>query len=160
MLLWNRTPARAEALAARLAATGLAVEQVADRAAALARADIVACATMSDTPLVKGAEVRPGTHVDLVGAFRPDLRESDDALLRRGRLFVDTRGGALAEAGDVLQAFASGAIDATAIVADLAELCAGHQPGRRDPEEITVFKSVGAALEDLVAASLVLDSAT
>lgn len=156
VLLWNRTLERARLLAERLAAEGLAVEIVADRTAALARADIVSCATLSREPLVLGRHLRPGTHVDLVGAFRPDMRESDDELMRRARVFVDTREGALAEAGDILQAIASGALRAEDLAGDLYDLCGGRVAGRGDPAEITVFKSVGSAIEDLVAASLVL----
>ena len=153
--VWSRRAGNAEALAARLRrGHGLPARAVArpDPGAA----DIVACATLSAAPLVRGAEVRPGTHVDLVGAFRPDMRESDGALLARaGRLVVDTRAGALAEAGDLLQAIAEGAIGGPeAISAELAELCHGAVPGRRDPAEVTVFKSVGWAGEDLAAAAL------
>ncbi|HWT08049.1 MAG TPA: ornithine cyclodeaminase family protein, partial [Roseomonas sp.] len=95
-----------------------------------------------------------GTHVDLVGAYRRDMRESDGATLARATLVVDTRAGALAEAGDIVQAIAEGAITEGAIAADLAELCRGTHPGRRDAAEITVFKSVGWAGEDLAAAVL------
>ncbi len=158
--LWNRHPAKADLLAERLAIAGFTVAVTTDLAAALGEADIISAATMSADPLVLGRLVKPGAHVDLVGAFNRDLRESDDALMARASLFVDTRGGALAEAGDILQAIASGAIDAAAIRADLAELCRGEHPGRRSADEITVFKSVGAALEDLVAANLVLDAQT
>jgi ornithine cyclodeaminase len=155
--LWNRTIARADLLAERLTTEGHNVRVTSDLDAALAEADIVSAATMSAEPLVRGDAVKPGAHVDLVGAFNPSLRESDDALMARARLFVDTRGGALAEAGDILQAIGSGVIDEGAIVADLAELCRGEHPGRGDLDEVTVFKSVGAAIEDLVAANLVLD---
>ncbi len=155
--LWNRTPAKADLLAERLASEGFAIEVTTDLEGAMAEADIVSAATMSAEPLIKGAVVKPGAHVDLVGAFNPSLRESDDALMARASLFVDTRGGALAEAGDILQAIQSGAIDESAIAADLAELCRGDHPGRTQADEVTVFKSVGAAIEDLVAANLVLD---
>lgn len=155
VLLWNRTRSRAEKLAAELAGEAFAVTVVDDRLAALAEADIVSCATLSLEPLVEGRHLRPGTHVDLVGAFRPDMRESDDDLVRRARVFVDTREGALAEAGDILQAIASGALTADAIAGDLYELCGGRVAGRRDASEITVFKSVGTAIEDLVAAAMV-----
>ncbi len=155
VLLWNRTRSRAEKLAAELAGEAFAVTVVDDRLAALAEADIVSCATLSREPLVEGRHLRPGTHVDLVGAFRPDMRESDDDLVRRARVFVDTREGALAEAGDILQAIASGALTADAIAGDLYELCGGRVAGRRDASEITVFKSVGTAIEDLVAAAMV-----
>lgn len=136
---------------------GFPVEVAPDLEAALGEADIVSAATMSATPLVQGSLVKPGAHVDLVGAFNRRLRESDDALMARGQLFVDTRAGALAEAGDILQAIDSGTIDESAIEADLVALCQGAQTGRGTADEITVFKSVGAAIEDLVAANLVLD---
>lgn len=157
VLLWNRTRERAERLASALAAEGLAAEIVEDRGAAVAEADIVTCATLSRTPLVEGRQVRPGTHVDLVGAFRPDMRESDDELIRRARVFVDTREGALAEAGDIVQAIASGVLSAGEIAGDLYDLCSGRVAGRREPDEVTVFKSVGTAVEDLVAAARVLE---
>jgi ornithine cyclodeaminase/alanine dehydrogenase-like protein (mu-crystallin family) len=155
--LWNRTPANADRLAERLASAGFEVAVTTNLEAAMGEADIISAATMSTEPLVLGRLVKPGAHVDLVGAFNRNLRESDDALMARGRLFVDTSEGALAEAGDILQAIASGAIDECAIQADLAALCRGGHPGRQAADEVTVFKSVGAAIEDLVAANLVLD---
>ena len=150
--IWSRNPANAARLAARLGAHGIPA-----RAAASPDPrgfDIVSAATLSEVPLVRGAEVEPGTHVDLVGAFRPAMRESDAALLARATLVVDTRAGALAEAGDVVQAIAEGAIAESHVAAELAELCRGTHPGRTRPEEVTVFKSVGWAGEDLAAAVL------
>lgn len=156
VMVHGRAPEKARALAARLAAEGLPAAPVEDLAAAVAQADIVTCATTSRAPLVRGDWVRPGAHIDLVGAFRPDMRESDDALVARARIFVDTRAGALAEAGDLLQAKASGAFDEGRVEGDLFDLCAGRVKGRAGADEITLFKSVGAALEDLTAAELVL----
>ena len=153
--IWNRTPARAEAAATTLAAEGLPARATADLDAALARADIVSCGTMSREPLVKGDLLRPGTHVDLVGAFTPAMRESDDATMRRARVYVDARDGALAEAGDILLAIRSGAFAADKICGDLFELARGEAAGRGSADEITLFKSVGNALEDLAAARLV-----
>ncbi len=150
--IWSRSAARAQRLAADLAAHGLPARAT-DRPDP-AQADIVAAATLSTEPLVQGARVRPGTHVDLVGAYRPDMRESDGALLAAATLVVDTRAGAMAEAGDIVQAIAEGAITAAQVGADLADLCRGTHPGRRDAAEITVFKSVGWAGEDLAAAAL------
>jgi ornithine cyclodeaminase len=144
-------------LAARLAESGLPA-----RAAASpdpAGYDIVSAATLATTPLLHGAAISPGTHVDLVGAFRPTMREADAALLARARLVVDTRTGALAEAGDVVQAIAEGAITADHIAADLAQLCRGEAPGRTDAAEVTLFKSVGWAGEDLAAAALAYEAA-
>lgn len=113
------------------------------------------CATTATEPLVRGRDVRPGTHVDLVGAFTRAMRESDDALFGSASIYVDTRDGALAEAGGLTQAIASGAFAAERIRGDLHDLCAGHVPARVSEAEVTVFKSVGAAIEDLVAAELV-----
>lgn len=150
--IWSRSGASAAALAARLRAHGIPAEPAATPDPG--GFDIVACATLSETPLVHGAAVDPGTHVDLVGAFRPHMRESDGALLARSTVVVDTRSGALAEAGDIVQAIAEGAITEAHVVAELAELCRGTHPGRTRPAEITVFKSVGWAGEDLAAAIL------
>jgi ornithine cyclodeaminase len=153
--VWGRSPARAEAAAAGLRARGLPATRAADLAHALAAADIVTAATTAREPLVRGALVRPGTHVDLVGAFTPDMRESDDALIAGAEVFVDTFDGALREAGDLVQPIASGSIDRAHVRAELADLARGRHPGRRSAAEITVFKSVGTALEDLCAARLV-----
>jgi alanine dehydrogenase len=155
--IWNRTPAKAEALATALAAEGLEARTTEDLKAAVGDADVVSCATMSSEPVISGAWLRVGCHVDLVGAFRPSMREADDAAIRRSRVFVDTRSGALAEAGDIVLAIASGALAESGIQADLFDLCRGASPGRRDAKEITLFKSVGSALEDLAAARLVVD---
>lgn len=150
--IWSPTAANADRLARALAAEGLPARAVARPDPA--GADIVSAATLSAAPLVRGAEVGPGTHVDLVGAYRRDMRESDGALLARATVVVDTRAGAMAEAGDIVQAIAEGAITEAAVAAELAELCRGLHPGRRDEAEVTVFKSVGWAGEDLAAAIL------
>jgi alanine dehydrogenase len=118
-------------------------------------ADIVSCATLSRAPLVLGAWLKPGQHLDLVGAFTKEMCETDDAAIGKSELFVDTRAGALAEAGEILGAMARGVIDASAIRAELFELSSGRF-ARSDPRAITVFKSVGTALEDLAAAELAL----
>jgi ornithine cyclodeaminase len=114
-------------------------------------ADIVCCATLSKAPLVHGRWLKPGTHVDLVGSFRPDMREADDDVLRLARVFVDTRV-ALQEAGDLVDPIRRGIIGAADIQGDLFDLCRGKIEGRASAEEITVFKSVGTALEDFAAA--------
>ncbi len=150
--IWNRTAANAEKVADQLADLGVSVTVVEDLDAALGWADIVSAATITTTPLVKGALLKPGTHVDLVGAFTPAMRESDDEAIRRARVYVDTRAGATKEAGDIVQPLASGVLKPDAIVADLHELARGKKKGRESAEEITLFKSVGAALEDLAAA--------
>ena len=150
--IWNRSLAGAERAAEALRAEGLDAAACEDLDAALGEADVISAATLSTEPLVKGALVRPGTHVDLVGAFAPTMRESDDALMRRARVYVDTRGGALKEAGDLIQAMATGALAEADIAGDLHELARGSVAGRPDDDTITVFKSVGASLEDLAAA--------
>jgi ornithine cyclodeaminase/alanine dehydrogenase-like protein (mu-crystallin family) len=156
--VWGRTPARAEAVAAALRAQGLPAAACDDLEGALARAEIVTCATTAREPLVRGALVRPGVHVDLVGAFTPEMRESDDVLVERAAVFVDTFAGALKEAGDLVQPIAAGRITREHVRAELADLAAGRHPGRSSREEVTVFKSVGTALEDLCAARLSFSS--
>ena len=149
--IWNRTHANAEKLAATLSEEGFSANATDNLDEALGWADIVSSATISSEPLVKGALLKPGTHVDLVGAFTPELRESDDEAIRRARVYVDTREGATKEAGDIVQALLSGALTPEGIVADLYELARGEKQGRQNADEITLFKSVGAALEDLAA---------
>lgn len=154
VLVWGRAAQKAAAVAAALRAEGLPAEAAPDLAAATAAADIITCATTSTVPLVLGADVKPGTHVDLVGAFTRDMRESDDALVEKSAVYVDTRGGAFAEAGDLLQPMAAGRWSQDLLRGDLYDLCSGTAAGRGDGAEITLFKSVGTAIEDLVAAEL------
>lgn len=154
-LIWNRTPANAVRVAALLADDGFDAEAVDDLEKATRRADIVTACTISTEPLVRGAWLKPGAHVDLVGAFSPTMRESDDEAIRRSAVFVDTRAGATKEAGDIVQALASGALTAEAIRGDLHELARGEAAGRKRDDDITLFKSVGAAIEDLAAGILV-----
>ncbi|MCG7504984.1 ornithine cyclodeaminase family protein [Mesorhizobium retamae] len=149
--IWNRTPVNAEKVAAALRAEGLPAEAAADLDVELAEADIVSSATISNEPLVKGALVKPGAHIDLVGGFTPTMREADDAAITRARVYVDTRAGATKEAGDIVQPLASGVLKLGAIIADLHELARGQKKGRERAQEVTLFKSVGAALEDLAA---------
>ena len=156
--LWNRTAARAEACAERLADAPFGVRVTSDLEAAVRAADVVVCATLSRTPLVHGAWLRAGAHLDLVGGYTPEMREADDEAVRRATVFVDTREGALHEAGDLVQPIRAGVLRETDVAADLFDLCRGRHPGRRNDAEITLFKSVGTALEDLAAARLVYES--
>ena len=128
-----------------------------DLESAVREAEVVSCATTATVPVVHGAWLSPGVHLDLVGGFRPAMREVDDAAVARARVYVDTRAGALAEAGDLLAPIASGAFSASAVVGELADLVRGTCPVRASTEEITLFKSVGTALEDLAAAELLLE---
>ena len=153
IIVWNHRLEGAERLADALAAEGFRARAEESLQAAVEEADIVSAATLSTTPLIKGAWLKPGVHVDLVGAFTMSMREADDLALTRARVFIDTPA-ALEEGGDVAQALASGALAHSAVIADLAALGRG-EPGRRDASEITLFKSVGASIEDLAAAALV-----
>lgn len=149
--VWNRTIANAEALAASLRTQGFDAKAVSDLDAELGWADIITAGTISTTPLVRGKQLKPGAHVDLVGGFTPGMREADDAAIAKARVYVDTRAGATKEAGDIVQPMAAGVLQVEDIVADLHELARGQKPGRQSADEITLFKSVGAALEDLAA---------
>jgi ornithine cyclodeaminase/alanine dehydrogenase-like protein (mu-crystallin family) len=151
VLIWNRTPARAEALVSELDLGAVRVEVAPDLDEAVAAADIVSCITMAKSPLVKGALLRPGAHVDLIGAYLPDMRESDDDVIRRARLFVDTRRNCDGS-GDLGQPIASGLITLDSIEADLFDLCGGRHAGRSSAEEITFYKNVGGAHLDLFTA--------
>ncbi|MBK1659090.1 bifunctional Delta(1)-pyrroline-2-carboxylate/Delta(1)-piperideine-2-carboxylate reductase [Paracraurococcus ruber] len=154
VLVWNPRPARAEALAARLGDAGFAAEAVADARAAAAEADIVSCATLATAPILAGAWLRPGAHLDLIGGFAPGMREADSAAFARAAHVAVDNPAALAESGDLIAPLAEGVLRADA-VAPLGALCRGEAPGRTGPAEITVFKSVGTALADLTAARLV-----
>jgi alanine dehydrogenase len=155
--VWGRNAEKAARVAAELAEQGLPAEVASELSDAVAGADIVSCATLSTTPLIRGEWLRPGTHLDLVGGFTPDMRETDDEAARRSCVFVDTREGAGTEAGDIVVPLGRGILRPEDIRADLHELARGRHPGRRDADEITMFKSVGAALEDLAAAILVYE---
>ncbi|MFN3566518.1 MAG: ornithine cyclodeaminase family protein, partial [Burkholderiaceae bacterium] len=135
---------------------GLPAEAAVDLEAAVRDSHIVSCATTATAPIVHGAWLAPGTHLDLVGGFTREMREADDAAVARARIFVDTYAGALAEAGDLVSPLERGVIALAQVEAELAELVRGQAPGRRSDDEITLFKSVGTALEDLAAAELVV----
>lgn len=160
--IWNRTRANAETLRTALARhlPGCRITVADDLEAAVRGADIVSTATLSTTPLIEGAWLQPGTHLDCVGAFRPDMRETDDEVVRRARIWVDTCQGAASEAGDLLIPILSGVIDKTKIEGDLHELARGTAPLRQLASDITMFKSVGASLEDLAAAIAVYEHAS
>jgi ornithine cyclodeaminase len=158
--VWGRRAEAAQALAAELCREGLPAHAAADLESATRAADIISCATTSSEALLRGAWLAPGTHLDLVGAFRPDMREVDDAAVQRARVVVDTYAGALAEAGDLTQPIARGAITRAHVRAELAELLRGERDGRLARSDITLFKSVGTALADLAAAQQVVGAAS
>lgn len=153
VLLWNRDAGKARTIAAGLAAEGLPVVAAPDLETAVRGSDLVSCATLASEPLVRGAWLKAGAHLDLVGAFNPRMREADDEALLRSSVYVDTPA-ALTEGGDVMRGIASGAIGEGHVRGTLANLCRGA-PGRARSEEVTLFKSVGTALEDLAAATAV-----
>jgi alanine dehydrogenase len=155
-LVWGRDPAKAALLAGRLRADRIAADPVADLAAAVAAADIVSCATLAREPLIRGDWLRPGTHLDLVGGYTPDMREADDRAVERASVYIDTEA-ALREAGDIVQPLRTGILARQRIAGDLFDLTRGKATGRHDAAEITLFKSVGTALEDLAAARLAVE---
>lgn len=152
--VWARRPEQAAEVVAEARRQGFDATVAAELGPAVRAADIISCCTLAKSPLVHGDWLSPGSHLDLVGAFTPQMRESDDVAVRRASVFVDTRAGATAEGGDIVQPLRAGVIGMDHIRADLYDLCRRTHPGRRDGAEITLFKSVGAALEDLAAAQI------
>jgi alanine dehydrogenase len=157
--IWGRHIERARALAAMLGDAAYSVEATDELEAAVRWADIISCATLATSPLVFGAWLRPGQHLDLIGSYRPDMREADEEALLVTDIYVDTRTGALCESGELTQAISSGAITSADIRGELADLARGTVAGRTNPRQITLFKSVGSGVEDLAAAQLALASA-
>lgn len=157
--VWNRSPAGAEKVVASLVADGFNAKVVTDKDAAIAEADIVSAATLSTEALIRGALLKDGAHVDLIGAFTPQMRESDDDAVKRSRIFVDTKGGAMKEGGDIVIPLNAGVISESSVLGDLFDLTRGTVKGRQSDSDITLFKSVGAALEDLAAGILVFQKA-
>jgi ornithine cyclodeaminase len=154
VIIWNRTHWRAEALAGELQSRlAVRVEAADDLQNAAGEADIIVCATMSIKPVLMGDWVRPGTHVDLIGAYRTDMREADDRLMARGRLFVDMRESTIGEIGELMIPMASGVISEKDVLGDFYDLASENaRPGRRDDDEITLFKNGGGAHLDLMTA--------
>jgi ornithine cyclodeaminase/alanine dehydrogenase-like protein (mu-crystallin family) len=150
----NRDETRAEMLLQ--VARGLGIEACRGDQGSVRDADIVCTCTTSASPVFEGALLEPGSHVNAVGSYHPDVRELDDTTARRARWFVEERARVFEESGDVLMPIASGAVVADFVVADLFGLCAGAA-GRTAPEDITVFKSVGLAIEDLAIATALIE---
>ncbi len=155
--VWGRNRDKAAAVAEGV--SGVEARAVDDLDAAVAEADIISCATLSADPLVHGRFLKPGAHLDLVGGYTPAMREADDEAVRRATVFCDTMEGAPTEAGDLVQPLKSGVLSESGIVADLYDLCRGKHAGRASGDEITLFKSTGAALEDLAGALLAYEQA-
>jgi ornithine cyclodeaminase len=158
--VWSPTPSRRDAFVKDMQPQSPAPIQASPSVRdAVRNADIVVLATASREPVVESTWIADGTHICAVGACRPDQREMDTALVRRGRVFVDSRVGALAEAGDLVLPMKEGAIDAGHIAGELGELAAGRITGRQSPSQVTIFKSLGMAVEDVVAAHLAFERA-
>ncbi len=150
VLIWNRTRSKAAEIAAALGA-----EVVDDLKEAISVADIISTATMAPEPLISGELLSPGTHLDLVGAFLPHMREVDDEVIRRATIFVDSRDAAVHECGDLVIPLESGLITEDDIQADLFQLCRGDHPGRQHPNQITLFENGGGGHLDLMTAAFI-----
>lgn len=150
VLIWNRSPERAADLARRLAKDGVKAEAITDLDAATREADVITTCTRAHQPLIKGRNLRPGTHLDLVGGYTPQTREADDDAARLSRVFVDRRESAFHGVGDILQPIASGAISETDVLGDLYDLASGSAQGRISPSDITFFKNAGGGHLDLM----------
>lgn len=155
VLIYNRTVEKSNVLADELSAEDFTAKVVTDLESAMAEADIISGITSSTQAIIKGAWLKTGTHIDLAGAFKPTMCETDATAVGRSRVYVDTREGAQAEAGDLIQAQAEGQFEFSQIQGDLFELCHGTMMGRKTESEITLFKSCGTALEDLATAVMV-----
>ena len=154
--VWGRSTFKAIRVVEELKDAGYPAEVSNDLDASVAAADVITCVTGATTPVVKGALLKEGAHVDLIGSFTPTMRETDDDVVRRASVWVDTRTDGIL-AGDIAQPLESGLLTMDDLRGDLHELVSGAAPGRRDDGEITMYKSAGIALEDVAAAKLVFD---
>lgn len=157
--IWNRNRSKAEALAKELAGQGVSVEVASDLGEAAGKADIISSATMTTEPILKGQWIQPGTHVDLIGAYRPDMREADDDLMRKAEVFVDSRETTFEDIGELAIPLASGVITEDQVKGDLYDLCNGGG-GRSSEEAVTLYKNGGGAHLDLMTASVIYESFT
>ena len=157
--IWNRTPSRAEELARRLdyELVAVTVAAVDDLAGAVAGADLVSAATMSPEPIISGRWLSEGTHVDLVGAYLPEMREVDDEALTRSRIFVDHRATTEGDIGELSIPLESGTIERADIIGDLYQLCTESVEGRGSSSDITLFKNGGGGHLDLMVAQYILE---
>jgi len=160
VLIWNRTHERAATLVASLREQGVAAEAATDLDAATREADLISCCTRSHAPLIKGANLKRGAHLDLVGGYTPQTREADDDSARRSCVFVDLRQSAFHGVGDILQPIASGAISENDVRGDLYDLAPGKIAGRASADDITFFKNAGGGHLDLMTAEVVYTRAS
>ncbi len=157
VFVWGRKVDKAKAVAQQFQNHSFAIQAVEDIEKYARQVDIISCATLSSVPLIKGSWLQAGQHVDLVGSFTPTMRETDDEAIVKSSVYVDVIEGATKESGDIVIPIEQGILEAAAIKGDLFSLCKGEAIGRQSNEEITLFKSVGHALEDLVAAKMVYE---
>ena len=157
ILIWGRNKAKAERLALSLDIKDKEIMAKNDLKEALNDADVISCATLTQRPLILGDWIKPGQHLDLVGAFTPDMAEADSQAIAMSKIVVDTYEGALSESGELINALKEGRIKKKHILSDLRELVMEEKNIRNDSNDITLFKSVGTALEDLAAAELVIE---
>ena len=155
-MIWNRTPGRVNHLAEELSGSIPGIEVVKDLASASGEADIITSATMSKKPIIKGKWIKPGTHVDLIGAFKPDMREADDELLKKSEVFVDSKETTIGHIGEIEIPLQTGTISLSNIIGDFYDICAG-KVGRNNSKSITLFKNGGGAHLDLMTAISVLN---
>lgn len=157
VLVWGRTVQKAQAIVDAVKIEGIDIKTVGSINEGMKHADIVSCATLSPTPLIYGKDLNPGQHLDMIGAYKPDMREMDDEVLEKANVYVDNMEGATKETGDLAIPIANGTFRVEQIKADLFELAKGEKILNRNPDDITCFKSVGHALEDLAAATLAFE---
>lgn len=155
VLVWSRTPESATRQVEQWAEKGIRATTTADLREAVANADIISCATLAVEPIIKGSWLKSGQHIDLIGSYAPHMREVDDEAMQRTKVFIDTEA-ALLETGDLISPLNTGALTRDRILGTLYDLCQPRQKAWRSPEDITLFKGVGHALEDLAAAKLAL----
>lgn len=153
IFVWGRNFDKAKAICKQLKSKKFTISAIESIEEKISNVDIISCATLSKTPLILGKHLKKGQHIDLVGAYKKDMREADDETISRASVFVDTFQGGLKESGDIVIPLENGTLTKEEIKADLFELCSNKKTGRKSEEEITVFKSVGHALEDLAAAN-------
>jgi len=158
--VWGRSIEKARVICETLINESFSCAPILTIQEKISEVDIISCATLSKTPLILGKYLREGQHIDLVGAYKKDMREADDDTIKKASVFVDTFQGGLKESGDIIIPLQNGIIKESDINADLFELCSNKKEGRTNPNDITVFKSVGHALEDLVAAKYYYNSFT
>lgn len=159
-LVYDPHPAAAAAFAGDMRSTlSLEVTVAATPEEAVKNADIICCATFSETPVFADRDLKAGAHINAVGSYKPHVQEVPEAMVVRSRLYVDHRESALEETGDLIIPISNGSITEQHIIAELGEVAAGHAPGRDSDNEITFFKSVGVAVQDLAAAAVALNNA-